>query len=89
MGAVLAVLIVADIALAVLLVAVSGFILQGVNNTGPMMPESIFYVALILACVVAPVIAVAMHRKRDPAKAIIIALLPLVAAGLAMAIEPS
>ena len=25
-----------------LLISVSGFILQGVNNTGPMMPEAVF-----------------------------------------------
>ena len=31
-----------DFGMGLLLISVSGFILQGVNNTGPMMPEAVF-----------------------------------------------
>jgi hypothetical protein len=48
MRALIVIAAVADLALGALLVAVSGFVLQGVNNTGPMMPEAIFYVLMIL-----------------------------------------
>ena len=57
--------IIADLLLAVLLTAVSGFILQGVNNTGAMMPEAALYVGFILLCIVASALA-AILRKRQP-----------------------
>ncbi len=46
---------IADLALGVLLVAVSGFILQGVNNTGPM-DGAIWFVLMVLLCFAAPVL---------------------------------
>ncbi len=57
MRALIVIAAVADLALGALLVAVSGFVLQGVNDTGPMMPEAIFYVLMILWCLAAPVVA--------------------------------
>lgn len=71
----------ADLALGVLLVAVSGFILQGVNNTGPMMPEAIFYVIVMGWCFIAPLAPWLLHiRLQAPARLAII-LSPLVIAG--------
>ena len=77
--------IIADLLLALLLVAVSGFILQGVNNTGAMMPEAALYVGFILLCIVASALA-AILRKRQPL-ATIIAAIPLAVAALAMMLE--
>lgn len=89
MGMFLIVLVVADFALALFLIALSGFILQGVNNTGPMMPEAMFYVALIIAAIIAPVIALVLKRKGRIEKAFAIAAVPLVCAAAALLIQPS
>ena len=64
MIAVLAIATVIDLGLAVLLIAVSGFILEGVNNTGPM-PGSVWFVAFIVFCIAAP--AAAWIRELDSA----------------------
>lgn len=89
MGALLVVLAIANYALALLLVAVSGFILQGVNNTGPMMPEAYFFVALIIAAVVAPTFALLMRSHLKPRTALTIAAAPLLCAAAASLIGPS
>lgn len=89
MGVLLTILAVADFALALLLVAVSGFILQGVNNTGPMMPEAYYFIALIVAAVIAPTFALAMRRRLRPRTALTIAATPLVCAATALLIGPS
>ena len=34
-----------DVGMGLLLIGVTGFILQGVNNTGPMMPEAVLFCA--------------------------------------------
>lgn len=89
MRALLILITLADLGLAALLIAVSGFILQGVNNTGPMMPEAIFYVLLILLCFVAPTIA---WMKRDgiaPVIVVGIAAAPLGFAVLALFTGPA
>jgi len=60
MLAVLVLATVVDLAL----VAVSGVVLQGVNNTGPMMPEAALFVAFVALCVVAPVAAWILRARR-------------------------
>ena len=69
--------VVADLALAALLVAVSGFMLQGVNNTGPA-PYAALYVAMIVWCVAAPLIGWMMRGR--PAAALVVTASPLVIA---------
>ncbi|MFO1091161.1 MAG: hypothetical protein U1E46_16420 [Hyphomicrobiales bacterium] len=86
MTALLVLLTIADVALAVLLIAVSGFVLEGVNNTGPMMPEAVFFVALVVVCLVAPIAAWALRRKLDPMIVLVIAAAPLAVAAVAFAI---
>ena len=78
----------ADIALGVLLIAVSGFILQGVYNTGPMLPEAVFYVIMMAWCFVAP-LATWLSRSRLQVQArLAIILSPLVIAGALLMISP-
>ena len=86
MKAVLILIAVADLLLGVLLFAVSGFILQGVNNTGPMMPEAIFYGLAIGWCFLAPLVPWTFGASLKPAAAIIIAASPVAISLLAVAI---
>ena len=78
----------ADLALAILLLAVSGFVLEGVNNTGPMMPEAIAFGAMLLACLACPAIAWMLRARLDPAAAIAIAAAPLAIAVAVMLAGP-
>lgn len=89
MGVLLVILAIANYALALLLIAVSGFILQGVNNTGAMLPEAYFFVALIIAAVVAPTFVLLMRKRLTPQTAIGIAAAPLLFAAAALLIGPS
>ena len=78
----------ADVGLGILLIAVSGFILQGVNNTGPMMPEAVFYVIMMAWCFVAPIVVwLSRNRLADQASAAII-LSPLAIFGIMLVISP-
>ena len=63
MGALVVVIALLDAALGLLLVAVSGFVLQGVNNTGPVMPNAIVYVVMTVLCFVAPAFAMGLKRR--------------------------
>jgi hypothetical protein len=78
-----------DAALGVLLIAVSGFILEGVNNTGPMMPEAVLFVGLIALCFAAPAIAWTMRKRASAGVTIAIAVAPLVIAAIAVLAEPA
>jgi hypothetical protein len=79
----------ADLGLAVLLVAVSGFVLQGVNNTGPVMPDAALYVAYVGLCVLAPLAAwILRARGARPAFVLWTASAPLLLAALVLAAEP-
>ena len=89
MRAILILLVVTNLALALLLVALSGFILQGVNNTGPMMPEAVFYIALIVAAIIAPLTALLLRKRVSQGTAIAIAAAPLACAAAALLIGPS
>jgi hypothetical protein len=77
--AVLAIATVIDLGLAALLIAVSGFILEGVNNTGPM-PGAVWYVAFILFCIIAPAAAWILRRRAHPIVPLTCALAPIVIA---------
>ena len=77
-----------DLALAALLVAISGFVLQGVNNTGPMMPEAIFYILMIVVCVLAPVIAWSARGHLSPGATVVTAFAPIGVAALVLIAEP-
>jgi hypothetical protein len=85
----LAVATVADVALAVFLVAISGFIFEGVNNTGPMMPDAIIFAVLLASCVAAPVVAWLVRRRASTGIALLIAIAPLAAAAIALASGPA
>lgn len=78
----------AGLALGVLLVAVSGFILQGVNNTGPMMPEALFYVIIMAWCFIAPLAAWLTHSHLQAQVRLAIILSPLVMAGGLLLVGP-
>lgn len=65
----------ADLALGVLLISVSGFILQGVNNTGPS-PGAAGFVLMAALCFLAP-LGGWWLRARAGGWAVILAALPL------------
>lgn len=90
-GSLLAALIIATVAdccLGLLLVATSGFVLQGVNNTGPMMPDAVFYVLMIGLCFAAPVVAWALKNRLASPAVLAIAYSPFIVMGLALLAEP-
>ena len=88
MIAILAVATVIDLGLAALFIAVSGFILEGVNNTGPL-PGAGWYVAFIVLCVAAPAAAWIVRRRTHPAVPIICVLAPIAVAIVAILLEPA
>jgi hypothetical protein len=77
-----------DFGLGVLLVSVSGFVLQGVNNTGPMMPDAVFFVLMILLCVSAPIAAWFLRKRFGFPVVLAVAYSPLIVAGIALLVEP-
>ena len=87
MVAALIVATVADVALALLLIAVSGFVLQGVNNEGAMMPEAILFTLMIGFCLAAPGIGWGLRRAR-PRIALAVAFGPLAVAAAGLLLEP-
>ena len=71
------------------MVGVSGFILEGVNNTGPLMPEAVLLVAFVVFCLAAPALAWIGRRRGWPGGTIAaIALAPPVVAALVLIAEP-
>jgi hypothetical protein len=79
----------ADLALAGLLIAVSGFVFHGPYNTGPEMPEAALLVAYVALCFVAPVAAWIL-RARGVRYVLVLstAYAPLLLAALVLAAEP-
>ncbi|MEZ5870750.1 MAG: hypothetical protein R3D32_02670 [Nitratireductor sp.] len=77
--------VVADLLLATLMVAVSGFILEGVNGQGPLTPVAYLYVGFILVCLAATAATIALRNR--PALATVIAAAPLAIAALALLLE--
>jgi hypothetical protein len=84
----LVVLALGDLALGVLLVAVSGFILQGVYNTGPLMPDAIFYVAFTIACFLAPLLVAILRKRMAMGAKLGIVAAPLAVAAFVLLISP-
>ncbi|TNF58974.1 MAG: hypothetical protein EP307_11330 [Rhodobacteraceae bacterium] len=78
----------ADVALGVLLIAVSGFVLQGVYNTGPMMPEAVFYVIMMAWCFLAPLVTWLSRSRLGAQARVAIILSPLAVAGIMLLISP-
>ncbi len=90
MVAILIIATLIDLALAVLLVGVSGFILEGVNNSGPEMPAAVLLVGFIILCIAAPIAAWTM-RRRAVHSGIVLALAasPIAIASAALLLEPA
>ncbi len=89
MAASLIIATVLDLALGVLLISVSGFILQGVNNTGPAMPDAVLFVAMIILCFAAPLTAWLVRKRLPFPVVLVIAYAPLLFAGIALLTEPA
>lgn len=87
MVAALIVATVADFALALLLIAVSGFVLQGVNNEGAMMPEAVLFMLMVGFCIAAPGIGWAL-RRTSPRITLAVAYGPLAVAAAVLLLEP-
>ncbi len=89
MVAILVIATLIDFALAALLVGVSGFILEGVNNTGPEMPAAAMLVAFIILCAAAPLAAWIMRKRAiRPSVTLALAYAPIVVAALVLVAEP-
>jgi len=76
-----------DLGLAALLVAVSGFILQGVNNTGPI-PGAGWYVGFVVFCVAAPSAAWVLRRRAHPIVPLALVFAPIVVGAIVMLLGP-
>jgi hypothetical protein len=78
-----------DVGAAALLVAVSGYVLEGVNNTGPVMPAAVLFIGFVLFAVVAPVAAwVLRAHAYGPGVTLSLALAPIAVGGLAFLLQP-
>ncbi len=89
MVAALAIATLIDWALAALLVGVSGFILEGADNTGPQMPAAALLVAFVVFALAAPVAAWAMRRRAVPSGIVLaLASAPIVIASAVLLLEP-
>ena len=88
MSVLLVLLTLADLALGVLLIAVSGYILQGVNNTGPL-PGSVWFVLFVILCFAAPAIAWGIRGAAGPGWALAVAAVPAVIGLVMLAISPT
>ena len=88
MIALLAIATAIDIILAGFLVAVSGFILEGVNNTGPMQDAG-WFVAFIIFCVVAPIAAWILRKRMPAAVPLVLAFAPIVVGAVVLLLEPA
>jgi hypothetical protein len=87
--AALAIATLIDWALAALLVGVSGFILEGVNNTGPQMPVAALLVAFVVFSLAAPLVAWMMrHRALPPGLVLALAAAPIAIASATLLLEP-
>lgn len=88
MRALLVLVTVADAALAILLIAVSGFVLEGVNGGGPEMPGAALFIAMIIVTLVAPFVAWGIRARAGDGAAVLTGALPLALAVLALLAEP-
>ena len=78
---------VADLAMGALFVAVSGFVLQGVNNTGTDVVTATLYVGFILACFACALTAL-LAKTLSPGVRLAIACAPLAIGAFVMGLEP-
>ena len=75
--------------LAALLVAVSGFVIDGVNGTGPEMPAALLLTTFVIGTAAAPIAAWIMRARRIvPHLCVAVALAPLAIAGVVLLGEP-
>ena len=89
MVAILVIATLINVALAALLVGVSGFILEGVNKTGPEMPAAVLLVVFIILCVAAPLAAWIMRKRAvRPSVTLALAYAPIAIAALVLIAEP-
>ena len=67
----------------------SGFILEGVNDTGPEMPAAALLVGFIVLALAAPVVAWVMRRRGGrPGLFLTFAFAPIVIAAATLLLEP-
>ena len=78
---------IADIGMLLLLLAVSGFVLQGVNNTGPQMPDALWFGLIVLATIAAPIVAWVWRARLGPGLSLAIAAAPPVGALILVFLE--
>ena len=77
-----------DFGLRLLLASVSGFVLQGVNNTGPVMPDAILFILMIALCFGAPIAAWSLRGRIGSASVLAVAFSPQIVFGTALLAEP-
>jgi len=80
---------IADLALAALLIAVSGFLFgSGPESTHAGSLVAAGYITAVVSCVVAPIAGFALHRRNKSGIGVAAAWLPVAGALVAMAIPP-
>lgn len=67
---------IADAIMALALLLVSPFVIKGVNNAGPQMPDALYFFLILLAAIAAPVIAWIWIERRRPGLAALLAAAP-------------
>ena len=77
-----------DLGLGLLLASVSGFVLQGVNNTGPVMPNAIVFILMIALCFGAPIAAWSLRGRIGSGSVLAVAFSPPIVFGAALLAEP-
>ena len=78
---------IADLALGTLLVAVSGMMLYGVNNTGPL-DGVVWFMLMLVWCFAAPVLAWVYRKRLHRAAVLTIAFSPVIIGVLVLLAEP-
>lgn len=79
---------IADFALGVLFVAVSGMAIYGVNNTGGDVSAAVVVIGMILLCFSAPLLGIWAYKRLPGPATLAIAYSPLIIGALLLVLEP-
>ena len=71
---------IADAIMALALLLVSPFVVKGVNNAGPQMPDALYFFLILFAAIAAPLVAWIWRARLGPGWSLAIAAAPPVGA---------
>ena len=67
---------IADMVMALALLLVSPFVIKGVNNAGPQMPDALYFFLILFATLAAPLVAWIWRARLGPALSLAVAAAP-------------